>query len=102
MSDSEAFFIVNPDIVLREEFDEWALLFDPDTGHAFSINPIAVFIWKRLDGETAVEAIARGIEQEFEETPDTALTDVREFVQDMLNQGLVGERVVGQQDLAVF
>jgi hypothetical protein len=26
--------IANPLIVLREEFDDWAILFDPDTGSA--------------------------------------------------------------------
>lgn len=36
--------IGNPLIVLREEFDDWAILFDPGTGDAFGLNPVAVFI----------------------------------------------------------
>jgi hypothetical protein len=43
--------VANPLIVLREEFDDWAILFDPDTGNAFGLNPTGVFIWKLLDGK---------------------------------------------------
>ena len=35
--------VVNPLIVLRIEFDDWAILFDPDTGEGFTINPVGVF-----------------------------------------------------------
>ena len=41
--------VANPLIVLREEFDDWAILFDPDTGSAVGINPVGVAIWKVLD-----------------------------------------------------
>lgn len=49
--------IVNPMIVLREEFDDWAILFDPDSGKAFGLNPTSVFIWKCLDGQHTIEDI---------------------------------------------
>ena len=42
--------IANPLMVLREEFDDWALLFDPDTSHSYGLNQVSVFIYKRLDG----------------------------------------------------
>ncbi len=32
--------VANPSVVLREEFDNRAILFDPDTGDAFGINPV--------------------------------------------------------------
>ena len=51
--------IANPLIVLREEFDDWAILFDPDSGDAFGLNPIGVHIWKRLDGNHAVKDILK-------------------------------------------
>ena len=44
--------LANPSLVLREEFDDWAVLFDPDTGDSFGLNPVSVFIFKRLDGRT--------------------------------------------------
>lgn len=38
--------IVNPIVVLREEFDDWAILFNPDTDAAVGINPVGVGAWK--------------------------------------------------------
>ncbi len=49
--------ICNPWVMLREEFDDWAVLFDPDTGHGFGLNPTGVLVWKLLDGEHTVEAL---------------------------------------------
>ena len=34
--------VANPMVVLREEFDDWALLFDPDTNDIFTIDPVSV------------------------------------------------------------
>ena len=45
---------VNPTVVLREEFDDWAILFDPDTNVTLGINPMGVYIWKCLDGKHTV------------------------------------------------
>ena len=36
--------VANPSIVFREELDDWALLFDPDTGEAYGINPVGAYI----------------------------------------------------------
>ncbi len=47
--------IANPFVILREEFDDWAVLFDPDTGHGFGLNPTGVYIWKLLDGKHSIE-----------------------------------------------
>jgi len=51
--------VANPLVVLREEFDDWAVLFDPDSGNAFGLNPLGVFIWKLLDGHRTIEDIRR-------------------------------------------
>ena len=47
--------IANPFILLREEFDDWAVVFDPDTGHGFGLNPTGVYVWKVLDGEHSID-----------------------------------------------
>ena len=49
--------VANPSLVLREEYDDWAILFDPDTADAFGLNPISVFIYKRLDGSKTLDEI---------------------------------------------
>ena len=43
--------VPNPMVVSREEFDDWAILFDPETGKAFGVNPIGTEIWNKLDGK---------------------------------------------------
>ena len=62
--------IANPLIVLREEFDDWAILFDPDSGDAFGLNPIGVHIWK-----------------------DEAEGDLQEFIEDLVQRGLAGYEI---------
>jgi SynChlorMet cassette protein ScmD len=43
--------IANPHVVLREEFDDWAILFDPDSGRGFGLSPTGAYVWKLLDGK---------------------------------------------------
>lgn len=84
--------IANPLVVLREEFDDWAILFDPDTAEGYPINPVGVFIWKRLDGGHSVKEIADELKQVAENAPEveTVLRDCREFVDDLIKHGLAG------------
>ncbi|OGL39093.1 MAG: SynChlorMet cassette protein ScmD, partial [Candidatus Schekmanbacteria bacterium GWA2_38_9] len=74
--------IANPMVVLREEFDDWAILFDPDSGNAFGINPVSVFVWKRLDGKHTVEDILKELRKSCETVPEDASEHIKEFIQD--------------------
>ena len=85
--------IANPLIVLREEFDDWAILFDPDTGDAFGLNPIGVHIWKRLDGNHSVKDILKDLQEGYEDVPDEAKADLKEFVEDLVQRGLAGYEI---------
>jgi SynChlorMet cassette protein ScmD len=85
--------IANPLIVLREEFDDWAILFDPDTGNAFGLNPTGVFIWKHLDGKHCVEEIVKSLRDEAEDVPEDAGEQARQFIASLEQQGLVGYEV---------
>jgi SynChlorMet cassette protein ScmD len=85
--------IANPLIVLREEFDDWAILFDPDTGDAFGLNPIGVRIWKRLDGNHSVKDILKDLQEGYEDVPEGAESDLQEFVDDLVQRGLAGYEV---------
>ncbi len=82
--------IAKPLIVLREEFDDWAILFDPDTGNAFGLNPTGVFIWKLLDGRHGVEDIVKSLRDEAEDVPEDAAEHTRQFIAALEQQGLVG------------
>ncbi len=89
----------NPLIVLREEFDDWAILFDPDSGNAFGLNPTGVFIWKLLDGNHSPEDIVRELRNEATDVPEDARQHVGEFIRSLETQGLVGyEATAGQEN----
>jgi SynChlorMet cassette protein ScmD len=85
--------VANPLIVLREEFDDWAILFDPDTGNAFGLNPTGVFIWKLLDGKHGVEDIVNRLSDEAEDVPEDAGEHARQFIASLEAQGLVGYKL---------
>ena len=82
--------LANPLIVFREEFDDWAILFDPDTGHAFGINPVSAFIWKLLDGKHTVGDILEELRHNCQEVPKEAETHIRKFIDDLMRNGLAG------------
>lgn len=82
--------IANPMLVLREEFDDWAVLFDPDTGDGFGLNPISVFIWKRLDGKHTIQDIMKEIQEMCEDVPETAEQEVNDFLAELIKRGYVG------------
>jgi SynChlorMet cassette protein ScmD len=85
--------IANPLIVLREEFDDWAILFDPDTGNAFGLNPTGVFIWKLLDGRHGTDAIVNRLREEADGVPEDVVEHARQFIESLEKQGLVGYEV---------
>mgnify|MGYP001358263577 CR=1 FL=1 len=83
----------NPLIVLREEFDDWAILFDPDTGNAFGLNPTGVYLWKLLDGAHSVEDMAGDLRRHAENVPDEAAGHIREFITELEKKGLAGYEI---------
>jgi SynChlorMet cassette protein ScmD len=82
--------IANPMLVLREEFDDWAVLFDPDTGDGFGLNPVSVFIWKRLDGKHTIQDITKELRENCEDAPENAEQEVNDFTQELIKRGYVG------------
>lgn len=82
--------VANPLLVLREEFDDWAILFDPDTGDAFGLNPVSVFIWKRLDGKHSLGQIVGDLRNNCDDVPENAGQEVTDFVKELMNKGYAG------------
>jgi SynChlorMet cassette protein ScmD len=82
--------ISNPVVVLREEFDDWAVLFNPDTAAAVGINPSGVAAWKLMDGTHTVEQIASELPSLFSDVPERATEDLRAFVDNLVERGFVG------------
>ncbi|MCJ7443229.1 MAG: SynChlorMet cassette protein ScmD [Methanotrichaceae archaeon] len=79
----------NPMIVLREEFDDWGLLFDPDNGNVTAINPVGVSVWRLLDGKRGIEDIVLEIKKRYSDVPDKASKEVETFIEDLADRGLI-------------
>jgi SynChlorMet cassette protein ScmD len=88
--DANAKPIANPSIVLREEFDDCALLFDPDTAEAYALNPTGVFCWKRFDGRHTLAEIAAELREACADAPPEAEQHMRGFCDGLAAKGLVG------------
>jgi SynChlorMet cassette protein ScmD len=85
--------IANPIVVLREEFDDWAVLFNPDTADAMGTNPVGVAVWKRLDGKRSLEDIVSEIKNSFKDTPDAVSKEIAAFVNTLAEKGFAGLEV---------
>jgi SynChlorMet cassette protein ScmD len=92
---AEKYLIANPSIVLREEFDDWAILFDPDTGNAYGLNPMGVLIWKYLDGHHSMENIISTIGEMAAEVPEDVQDHVRDFMKTSVDLGLAAYTIQG-------
>ncbi len=75
--------IADPQVVLREDFADWAILFHPLTGEAVGVGEVGVLIWKSLDGRHTLAEIAAAIEAGCDDAPDTVLDDTLAFVNDL-------------------
>ena len=82
--------IRNPIVVLREEFDDWAILFNPDTAAAVGINPVGVAVWKLLDGERTMDEIVTQIGEQYESVPESAPEELTTFMTELKEGGFVG------------
>ncbi len=86
-------WIANFDIVLREEMDDWALLFDPGTGQVVGVNPVGAAIWKLLDGKHSIDMIIHSIQQEFSGSPESIAKDVDTFIDQLIERGFIGKAI---------
>lgn len=85
--------IANPLAVLREEFDDWAVLFDPDTGNVFGLNPISLFIWKCLDGKNTIDDILQKLGRRCKDVPKDGNKYIKTFVQELIDNGMAGYEI---------
>ena len=86
---AEALYRQRPDMVLREELDEWALLFNPDTGDVVGVNRMGVTIWRMLEEPSTLPAILRALRDLCEEFPREAETEVADYLKDLSERGFV-------------
>jgi SynChlorMet cassette protein ScmD len=90
--------IADPQIVLREEFDDWAVLFHPSTGEAVGTGPVGVVIFRALDGQRTLAEIAAQIEALCEDAPDTVLEDTLAFVDELQQHAFLLAEEEGKEE----
>jgi SynChlorMet cassette protein ScmD len=83
--------VTNPLVVLREEFDDWAVLFNPDAAvgfGGFGLNPTGVYVWKLLDGEHSIDELVEKLRHRAEDVPKDAIVHMKVFVHALVAGGL--------------
>jgi len=83
--------VANPMIVFREEYDDWAILFDPDSSETYGLNPTSAFVWKMLNGKNSKSNILDALKEACEGgIPEDAPKHLDEFLADLEKHGLSG------------
>jgi SynChlorMet cassette protein ScmD len=90
--------IASPLVVLREEFDDWAVLFDPDSGNAFGLSPTGVYLWKLLDGKHSIDDMLKTLHRDGKDVPQEAGGHLAAFVEELTAHGLAGYDVEQMDD----
>jgi len=81
----------NPDVVLREEDEDGALLFNPDTDRIRVLNATGLYIWKLCDGSHDLTRLVLAMRGAFAEIPEDAVTGhVQAYLDDMVRAGFIG------------
>lgn len=80
--------IPSPDLVGRLVGDE-AVLVLPGQGQVKVLNEVGARIWSLADGSRTVKAIARIVCQEFEVDEIQADADVKEFIEVLVQKGIL-------------
>ena len=81
--------IANPCVVLRNEFEDWAVLINRDSAHAVGINHVGVVVWKLMDGQHSLDEIVAEAGRHFVDPPDTACKQISAFIETLTERGFV-------------
>lgn len=82
--------VANPKLVLREEGEEGAVLFDPDTGMVRLLNSTAAAIYGLIDGRRTVSEIGEVLRRRYDEFGTDAETQVMGLLDRWHRSGIVG------------
>jgi hypothetical protein len=75
--------------VIGRVVDQEAVLVLTNQAQIKVTNQTGAFIWSKVDGRLTVRQIAASLSQEFEVSPAQAEQDTLEFVQDLVNRGIL-------------
>ncbi len=83
----------NPMAVFRAEFDNSGILFNPESGDIFALNPTGKVIWQAIEaGATDEAAVLAKLAEACEgELPAEAAADVRDFLGKLKAKGFLAD-----------
>ncbi len=85
------YYIQNPDVNIREEDEDGALLFNPDTDQVQLTSKTGFYIWKLCAKECTVNDIVNAFKNDYDEVPgQEVISDVEEFINKMVESGFIG------------
>ena len=85
-------YIANPDVVLREEDDDGALLFNPDTNDVKGINHTGLCIWNTCNKASNLEKIIKAVKTDFDQVPDEKVeSETKAFVDALVQSEFLGK-----------
>ena len=78
----------HPDTVFVETDNE-VLMLHFETGTYHGLNEVGSFIWKQLARPRTITEVSQAVEDAFEVDPARCLDDTRQFIETMIEDGLL-------------
>lgn len=82
--------VINPKVVFRDDFEDAAVVYNPETEIAYGLNPTGVIVWKMLDGKHSLSDIVSSIKRQCDNVPDEVDVHLEQFVKSLIDRGIAG------------
>ncbi len=83
--------LVRTNNALTTPVEEELVMFDTEAGKYYGLNEVATAIWNRLQNPQTIGSLINSLTAEFEISEEQCRKEVRQFLSDMINRGLVEE-----------
>ena len=81
----------NPAVLSRKMFEGEIVLVNADTADSLALtNQTAVVVWEMANGNNTVHDIITGVENQFQNVPDTVSDDVLDLLELLAQDGFIG------------
>ena len=85
----DEYVLPNNDKIAYRIIDGEAVIIDLKENTYNILNPVATFIWERLDGYTRLEDVAKSLSEEFDIDYKTAEKDCMDLISKMIDKEIV-------------
>ena len=85
---ASVFWQKNPALAWREIDDE-TIIISPNDSVMHELNDTGSFLWKNIDGRKSAAELAELLVENYEVTPEIALSDTEALLQEMSSRKLV-------------